>query len=208
MGSYRRGKQKCGDVDILITHPDYMDFVPPRALGKVVDELLQERHMAHHLTFISGMEQENTNESGGNSKQKKDKYSGSSYMGVFHSPCVTGRYRRVDIKFYPYRERIFASLYFTGNGHFNRSMRLWAMRKFNYSMNDHGLFLLNTKERVMESNSEKEVFDRLDMLWKEPHERDCFDAVISKRNGETAAQLEEMSNHELNSEGQEHSWIN
>ena len=55
-----------------------------------------------------------------NEKFKGEKFSGSSYMGVFNSPVVEGRRRRVDIKLYPYRERAFASLYFTGNGFFNR----------------------------------------------------------------------------------------
>jgi hypothetical protein len=33
---------------------------------------------------------------------------------------------------------------------------------------------------VMEASSEAEVFDRLNLVYKEPHERDSFDAVISK----------------------------
>lgn len=32
----------------------------------------------------------------------------------------------------------YALLYFTGNAHFNRSMRLWA-RKKGYSLSDHSL---------------------------------------------------------------------
>jgi DNA polymerase/3'-5' exonuclease PolX len=60
-------------------------------------------------------------------------------MGVFASPTVQGVRRRVDIKFYPYSERIKASLYFTGNGHFNRLLRLWATRKFDYRLSDYGL---------------------------------------------------------------------
>ena len=44
-----------------------------------------------------------------------------SYMGVFVSPVVKDKRRRVDIKIYPFRLRVFASLYFTGNGWFNRS---------------------------------------------------------------------------------------
>ena len=58
-------------------------------------------------------------------------YSSAMYMGVFNSPVHSGKRRRIDIKIYPYRERVFAYLYFTGNGHFNRSMRLWSKRKFN-----------------------------------------------------------------------------
>ncbi len=46
MGSYRRGKPGCGDVDLLITHPDYYDDVPPRALGEVVNDLLDRGHIS------------------------------------------------------------------------------------------------------------------------------------------------------------------
>lgn len=219
MGSYRRGKRTCGDVDVMITHPAFFDVVPPRALGEVIDDLLNQGHISHHLTFISGMNYDNYESLAQEvvskfikpkpygSKGKKDKFSGSSYMGVFHSPVVKGRRRRVDVKFYPYRERIFASLYFTGNGHFNRSMRLWATRKFDYTLNDHGLFKKNTHERVLEATSEKQVFEFLDLVWKEPHERDCFDAVKGKGTGETAAQLEDLSKSDLRRESQEHAWI-
>jgi DNA polymerase/3'-5' exonuclease PolX len=219
MGSYRRGKRTCGDVDVMITHPAFFDVVPPRALGEVIDDLLNQGHISHHLTFISGMNYDNYESlpqevvskfikpKPYGSKGKKDKFSGSSYMGVFHSPVVKGRRRRVDVKFYPYRERIFASLYFTGNGHFNRSMRLWATRKFDYTLNDHGLFKKNTHERVLEATSEKQVFEFLDLVWKEPHERDCFDAVKGKGTGETAAQLEDLSKSDLRRESQEHAWI-
>jgi hypothetical protein len=34
----------------------------------------------------------------------------------------------------------------------------------------------------MEADNEKQVFDKLNLIYKEPHERDCFDAVIPKCN--------------------------
>jgi DNA polymerase/3'-5' exonuclease PolX len=221
MGSYRRGKPSCGDVDILITHPDFTDAVPPKALGLVVDELRAKGYVAYHLTFISGMKHELfeslppsvanrlTNPgSFGRSHDKKDKFSASSWMGVFNSPFVPGKRRRVDIKFYPYAERVFASLYFTGNGYFNRSMRLWATRKFNYTLSDHGILDKNTRQPVLKNPiNEKEVFDLLGLKWKEPTERDCFDAVESI-SGETVSQLQNgLTEAEIRRENQEHTWI-
>ena len=220
MGSYRRGHEECGDIDILITHPDYYTEVPPRALGLVVDELKMLRHIAHHLTFISGMKHELfesipksvasrlTNPSHwGRKSDEKDKFSSSSYMGVFNSPVKKGKRRRVDIKFYPTREKIFATLYFTGHAHFNRCMRLWAPRKFGYTLEDHGLFVHGTNDWVMEATTEKEVFDFLDLLWREPHERDCFDAVTGKTTGESASQLDDLSQADLRQETQDHTWV-
>lgn len=201
MGSYRREKASCGDVDILVTHPDYSDEVPPQALGRVVDSLREEGHIRHHLTFISGMKHEKFESiqdsmQGQLTKKKllnsdrKDKFSSSSYMGVFNSPIFKDKVRRVDIKFYPFKEKIFAALYFTGNGHFNRSMRLWAKRKCGFELNDHGLFREGSIERVIEANTEHEVFAKLGIVWKEPKDRNWFDDVEGL-NGENSVDYAE-----------------
>jgi DNA polymerase/3'-5' exonuclease PolX len=221
MGSYRRGKPRCGDVDILITHPNFPQSVPPKALGSIVDDLRQSGDIVHHLTFISGMKHElfetlsasdlgqlKYGESHVRTQDKKDKFSSSSWMGVFASPSVQEMRRRVDIKFYPYSERIYASLYFTGNGHFNRSMRLWATRKFDYRLSDHGLEHKDTQTSVLENPStEKEVFDFLNLKWKEPCERDGFDAVEGKDTGELSCQLEEMTKGDLLRDKADNHWI-
>lgn len=85
----------------------------------------------------------------------------------------------MDLKFYAYRERVFASLYFTGNGFFNRSMRLWA-RQRGWQLNDMGLFERGTKKRILDASEEQQVFDMLELVYKDPHERDSFDALEPK----------------------------
>ena len=207
MGSYRRGASQCGDVDVLITHLDHVNEVPPQVLGEVVEKLLEAGRLAFHLTLISGMKvrrKDQFHEGGFNDcvdipcKEKADKYSGSSYMGVFNSPIVEGKRRRVDIKFYPYRARAFCWLYFTGNGFFNRSMRLWATRKHGLLLNDKGLFTRESNKRVLEASEEKTVFDYLGVEWKEPHERDCFDAVVGDDDPDkvSADERKEERNHQ------------
>ena len=120
-------------------------------------------------------------------------------MGCFKSPVEEGVRRRVDIKLYPYRERAFATVYFTGNGFLNRSMRLWAKRVFNWRMSDHGLFDIPSGERVREATTEKEIFDYLELIYKEPHERDGFDACEPKEGtldeDMQLAEFEEDSKH-------------
>jgi DNA polymerase/3'-5' exonuclease PolX len=229
MGSYRRGKETCGDVDVLITHPDYMDTVPSHALGEIVDDLCTTGHVAFHLTYISGMKPElyetlpnhvaqqlTHPKSYGRSKEKKDKYTMSSWMGVMNSPLIPGKRRRVDIKFYPYSERFLASLYFTGNGHFNRSMRLYAKRKYNYMLSDHGLIDKNTERPIIyHPTSERDIFDVLGLQWKETNERECFDDVEpydeTATDGVISAQKRspcpEFTRDEVIRDSAEHVWI-
>jgi DNA polymerase/3'-5' exonuclease PolX len=223
MGSFRRKQRDTfGDVDILITHPDYPTSVPAKALGLIVDELKGRSHIAHHLTLISGMDAAAYDqdldqsvlerlEAHTNRKAKKDKSSTSStYMGIFNSQ---GKLRRVDIKFYPYRERVFASLYFCGNGYTNRAMRLWA-RNEGMQLNDHGLFSRDGKVSILDNPStEKQVFDMLGLVYKEPHERDGFHAVVGTKKKLTALEVEgeleldKKKLKEFREAEQEHAWI-
>ena len=63
-------------------------------------------------------------------------------------------------------------------GYFNRSMRLWASRVFGFTLNEHGLFDRGDgTTRVFEASTEREVFDRLGLVYREPHERHCWDAL-------------------------------
>ena len=118
----------------------------------------------------------------------------------------------MDIKFYPYSERVYATLYFTGNGFFNRSMRLWAKQKFKLKLSDHGLFDIRDGRLVLKNpKTEKEVFDRLGLQWKEPTERNNFDDVQSKRPGETMSFFESFKQGALvkavKEDEEDHAWI-
>jgi DNA polymerase lambda len=171
MGSYRGGKSTCGDIDLLIMHPDYVESTPIGALGELADRLRQRGHIAYHLTHLTGMRDEESSQSSTGQVPVPPLEPGpnprsSSYMGVFHSPTCGKKRRRIDIKFYPYRERVFASLYFTGNGWFNRRMRQWSRRRHFMSLNDHGFFSLQSQrakkheDRLsIEAEMERQVFD-------------------------------------------------
>lgn len=49
-------------------------------------------------------------------------------------------------------------------------MRFHALKK-GYSLSDHGLINLNTKESVI-CYTEKEIFEKLELDFKLPHERE------------------------------------
>jgi hypothetical protein len=129
MGSYRRGLPNCGDIDVLILHPDFVETTPKGALGRLIRMLHQSGHMLHDLTSVDGMTaggngtelQSESDDSVFHSRsseiegqgetsmglQKYGHYHGSSsYMGVFASPTDAGKRRRIDIKIYPYQERV------------------------------------------------------------------------------------------------------
>lgn len=105
-GSYRRGRETCGDIDVLITKTDGSSV--KGIIQKVVEKLEEEGFLKERLGSL------------------RYSHNGSEgYMGV----CQVEEdklCRRIDIKAYPYDQYGFALLYFTGSGNFNRSMRLFA----------------------------------------------------------------------------------
>ena len=224
MGSYRRGKARLGDIDLLIVDKDWVKETPSEFLGGLVTRLHIRGHIAHHLTNVAGISYDSASSQASMENRQELKrghfsgktYNSQSYMGVFNSPKITGRRRRIDIKFYPYREKAFAQLYFTGSGFFNRSMRVWARRRMGMALNDHGLFrsLDKTFKKTVndrlpiECASEREVFDILGLVYKEPHERKFFDAVLPKDE----ARFDDNTETDIKSEASEelqhvYTWI-
>ena len=196
MGSYRRGKTKLGDLDVFIVSKQYMDKIPARLLPELVNNLWRNGHIAHHLTNLPGLQTESYANSQEGSlpktshstlrssknlykKSKPEEMIGcATYMGVYFSPTKSGKRRRVDIKIWPYLQKPYASLYFTGGKYFNRSMRLYAKRQFNWKLNDKGLFDLKTGERVITTVcTEKDLFEKLQLIYKAPRDRKFFDDV-------------------------------
>ncbi|KAM4750023.1 DNA polymerase lambda [Anableps anableps] len=158
-GSYRRGKATCGDVDVLITHPD------GKSHKGVFSKVLQILHDSGFLTDDLVSHEEN-------GEQKK-------YMGVCRLPGPGRRHRRLDVIIVPYDEFACSLMYFTGSAHFNRSMRALAKTK-NMSLSEHSL----NKDVVRQGNlkvhggtplptpTEKDVFSLLGIPFRPPQERD------------------------------------
>jgi len=151
-GSYRRGKKHCGDIDILITHKK------TNCLHNMLPNLLDKLHQINFLTDDLTRIKDET----------KDKYMGVCQLkkGMPH--------RRIDIKLFPRHEWACALLYFTGSGHFNRSIRLWA-RKFSMSLSEHGLvrrYGNDEKSEPLPIKTEADVFKALGLEYRPPEERD------------------------------------
>lgn len=158
-GSFRRQKATCGDVDVLVTHPDGESH--KGVFRKLIDGLKLQGFLTDDLV---------SHEENGNQKK---------YMGVCRLPGPGQRHRRLDIIIVPYGEFACALLYFTGSAHFNRSMRALAKTK-GMSLSEHSLnkdVVRNGSLKVNAGNplptpTERDVFEILGLPFREPHERD------------------------------------
>ncbi|KFQ51178.1 DNA polymerase lambda [Pelecanus crispus] len=159
-GSYRRGKPTCGDVDVLVTHPDGQSH------RGVFSKLLDSLHRSGFLTDDLVSQEDNGD-------QKK-------YLGVCRLPGPAQRHRRLDIIVVPYSEFACALLYFTGSAHFNRSMRALAKTK-GMSLSEHALSsavvrgpggIKVASGHALPTPTERDVFIQLGLPYREPSERD------------------------------------
>ncbi|XP_074584839.1 DNA polymerase lambda [Curcuma longa] len=162
-GSYRRGKASCGDLDIVITHPDGESH--EGFLLRYVQYLKDIKFLREDLVFSI------------HSTEGTD--SGvDTYFGLCTYPDRELRHR-IDLKVYPRDRYAFGLIAWTGNDVLNRRLRLLAESK-GYRLDDTGLYLAtqgSAGKIGRKSNTrvtcytEKEVFDVLDFPWLEPHAR-------------------------------------
>ncbi|KAJ1696115.1 hypothetical protein LUZ63_004627 [Rhynchospora breviuscula] len=162
-GSYRRGKASCGDMDVVITHPDGVSHVG--FLPKFVQALKDINFLREDLIFsVHSIE---GTDSGVDTYFGLCTYSGQELR------------RRIDFKVYPRERYAFGLIAWTGNDVLNRRLRLLAESK-GYRLDDTGLYLAtpgsSTKRglksgKIIPCKTEKDVFDALGFPWLEPHER-------------------------------------
>ncbi|XP_037495611.1 DNA polymerase lambda isoform X2 [Jatropha curcas] len=160
-GSFRRGKASCGDLDVVITHPDgisHKGFLP-----RYVKKLKDMKFLREDLVFSVHSEQ--GTDSGVD-----------TYFGLCTYPGREMRHR-IDFKVYPRDIYAFGLIAWTGNDVLNRRLRLLAESK-GYRLDDTGLFpAISGGKRGAKAtaslrfDTEKEVFDFLGFPWLEPHER-------------------------------------
>lgn len=160
VGSYRRGSTDSGDIDVIITTKCPQIFI------LWIDKLIKSKVILEVL-------------SRGPSKCLV-------MAKIPGAECV----RRVDFLYSPPDEYAFSVLYFTGSKEFNTVMRGRALQ-YGLTMNEHGFYhmVAGTNGKKVkgpklnkEFNSEKNIFDHLEMVWKEPNERKDGSCVIGLEN--------------------------
>jgi DNA polymerase/3'-5' exonuclease PolX len=146
-GSYRRQMKESGDVDFVIVHPKIKtkkDTEKINYIEKVIHILKQKNIIIDSLTSVDVK---------------------TKYMGIYK---IRTFMRRIDIRYMPYESFYSAILYFTGSKDFNRKMRQVAVN-LGYTLNEYGLFDENNK--MFKINSEKHIFELLDMEYVSPDKR-------------------------------------
>jgi len=145
VGSYRRGHQDSGDIDVIITSDNpkvFTDFVDILIKNQIITEVLSR---------------------------------GSSKCLVIAKIPSSSTYRRVDFLFTSQEEYPFSILYFTGSKIFNTLMRQHATTKgytMNehglYKLNGEGK-KMNKVDKVFKE--EREIFEYLNIEYRKPEER-------------------------------------
>jgi len=147
VGSYRRGTESSGDIDIIITNKDnkissFNNFLNVLIKDKIIVEVLSR----------------------GPTKS----------MTIAKLPGDTSIARRIDFLYAPPDEYAFAILYFTGSKYFNVVMRQHAI-DMGFSLNEHGLSRIINKQKVEKITNkfpdEESIFEFLNLVYKNPKER-------------------------------------
>ncbi|KAE9391173.1 Nucleotidyltransferase [Gymnopus androsaceus JB14] len=193
MGSYRRGKATCGDIDILITRcPN-----DGRTHEGVLPVLLAKLHAAGILTEDLALP---------NGNKTEENPLEAVYHGLCRLPNVEGaRRRRIDFLTVPWSSKGGALLYYTGDDYFNRSMRLLANKK-GFSLNQRGLYegvIRDPSDRkkklsagnLIASDTEEQIFEMLGVPWREPQERVTHYQDLVERAQAEAEEEEKKANN-------------
>lgn len=149
VGSYRRGLESSGDIDILLTYRGITHQEAVTYFRHSIDELVNSNYIIASL---------------GVGKLK--------YMGV----CQLGKEnlaRRLDILLTKPEEMPCALLYFTGSQKFNVEFRRVANAR-GYTLNEHALTKISPEYAIPEPppfRTEKDVFDFLGIEYQYPYER-------------------------------------
>lgn len=162
VGSYRRGAQSSGDIDVIITSNSHNVFT------QFIDMLIQQKIILEVLSR------------------------GPTKCLVIAKLLSCPIARRVDFLYTSHEEFPFAVLYFTGSKMFNTVMRHQALT-MGLTMNEHGLYTFQSDGKKGEKvnhnfTNEKDIFNYLNIEYKNPEERLDGRAVVIKTTKTTKSE--------------------
>ena len=155
VGSYRRGAESSGDIDVLITMNTKSSTERETAFQEYINKLRKKGYMIEVL-------------SEGNQK----------CLSIVKLP--SGVPRRLDLLVVPTDQFPFALLYFTGSGDFNIAFRKHEL-SLGYTLNEHEM--KHTKKAIDVKpipafKYEAQIFAFLGLKYKDPGQRTGSDAVM------------------------------
>eukprot|EP00064_Thunnus_orientalis_P013734 superscaffoldBa00002286_g13774 len=156
-GSYRRGAASSGDIDILLTHPNYTSQTEkqPKLLHAVVDHL-------ESIGFVT------------DTLSKGDtKFMGVCQLQQSDEDEEEYLHRRIDIRLIPKDQYYCGVLYFTGSDIFNKNMRTHALEK-GFTLNEYTIRPLGVTGMAGEPllvDSERDIFEYIQYRYREPKDR-------------------------------------
>ena len=176
VGSYRRGKPDSGDIDIFITSEEddktiFNKFLEKMDGTKKDEETNEAKIIKAFLTR------------------------GEKKVMVIGKLTEKNLARRLDFLYSPPEEYAFAILYFTGSMEFNTAMRQYALQQ-GLTLNEHGFHKMENKikgDKITSTpfNSEKDIFDYLNLEFKEPNERIDGNSIIIKKKSSKKEPVEQ-----------------
>jgi DNA ligase (NAD+) len=155
VGSYRRGAQSSGDIDVIITSNS------PKVFTTFVDNLIKEKIILHVLSR------------------------GPTKCLVVSKIPSSDAVRRVDFLYTTPEEFPFAILYFTGSKIFNTVMRHIALEKgYTMNEHGiYKMEAKKKGDKVKHTfNTEEDIFNFLGLQYKSPIERTDGRAIVKKPN--------------------------
>uniref|UniRef100_A0A8B9PCQ3 DNA polymerase n=1 Tax=Apteryx owenii TaxID=8824 RepID=A0A8B9PCQ3_APTOW len=155
-GSFRRGAESSGDMDVLLTHPSFTSESSKQSklLHQVVEQL-------EGVGFVTDM------------LSKGD----TKFMGVCQLPNkedgTVYPHRRIDIRLIPKDQYYCGVLYFTGSDIFNKNMRTHAL-EMGFTINEYTirpLGITGVAGEALPVECEKDIFDYIQWKYREPEDR-------------------------------------
>lgn len=148
-GSFRRKEETSGDIDILLTHPEFTDLSiinRKKLLPSLISILIKKNIIVDNLTFE------------GNTK----------YMGICKLSS-TNLARRIDIRCVPFSSYIPSILYFTGSKKHNVEIRKLFLKK-NMKLSEYNLIEIGTNKEI-KLETEEDIYSILSIDYVLPENR-------------------------------------
>lgn len=157
VGSYRRGAETSGDIDVLIRVPKGVNSTMAKKNLAVYVKALEEAGYIKELLALGE----------------------HKCMAISKTDVVA---RRLDLLMTPDEEYAYALLYFTGSDRFNVAFRQYAIDK-GYSLNEHTLTKITTTDTIAipYMESEKDIFKFMGLRYIEPSHRLDKNQIMSAK---------------------------